>query len=62
MGGSVAGRRNLAEVAEANGGEFRESEIPEEMRELARREMRPYHSEEPGPVWGRRVKPFRPRG
>jgi hypothetical protein len=62
MGSSVAGRRNLAEVAAANGGEFRESEIPDEMRDLARREMRPYHSEEPGPVWGRRVKPFRPRG
>jgi hypothetical protein len=62
MGSSVAGRRNLAEVAAANGGEFRESEIPDEMRDLARRELRPYHSEQPGPVWGRRVKPFRPRG
>lgn len=62
MGGSVAGRRNLADVAAANGGEFSESEIPAEMRDLARREMRPYHSEQPGPVWGRRVKPFRPRG
>lgn len=62
MGGSVAGRRNLAEVAEANGGEFRESEIPDEMRDLARRQLRPYHSEQPGPVWGRRVKPYRPRG
>lgn len=62
MGSSVAGRRNLADVAAANGGEFRESEIPDEMRELARREMRPYHSEQPGPIWGRRVKPFRPRG
>jgi hypothetical protein len=62
MGGSVAGRRNLADVAAANGGEFRESEIPDEMRDLARRELRPYHSDQPGPVWGRRVKPFRPRG
>jgi hypothetical protein len=62
MGGSVAGRRNLEEVAAANGGEFRESEIPDEMRDLARREMRPYHSELPGLVWGRHVKPFRPRG
>jgi hypothetical protein len=62
MGGSVAGRRNLADVAAANGGEFRESEIPEEMRDLARRKLRPYHSERPGPVWGRQVKPFRPRG
>ncbi|HEX6960930.1 MAG TPA: hypothetical protein VF175_03630 [Lacipirellula sp.] len=62
MGSSVAGRRNLADVAAANGGEFRESEIPDEMRDLAREKLRPYHSERPGPVWGRRVKPFRPRG
>jgi hypothetical protein len=62
MGGSVAGRRNLADVAAANGGEFRESEIPDEMKELAREKLRPYHSERPGPVWGRQVKPFRPRG
>jgi hypothetical protein len=61
MGSSVAGRRNLADVAAANGGEFRESEIPDEMRDLARRELRAYHSERPGPIWGRQVKPFRPR-
>jgi hypothetical protein len=62
MGSSVAGRRNLADVAAANGGEFRETEIPDEMRDLAREKLRPYHSERPGPVWGRMVKPFRPRG
>jgi len=62
MGSSVAGRRNLADIAAANGGEFREGEIPAEMRELARQRLRPYHSERPGPVWGRQVKPFRPRG
>jgi hypothetical protein len=61
MGSSVAGRRNLADVAAANGGEFRESEIPDEMRDQARQNLRPYHSERPGPLWGRNVKPFRPR-
>jgi hypothetical protein len=59
MGSSVAGRRNLEEIAAANGGEFRESEIPEEMRELARQDPRPYHSESPGPIWGPKVQPFR---
>jgi hypothetical protein len=59
MGSSVAGRRNLEEIAAANGGEFRESEIPPEMRELARQNPRPYHSEAPGRVWGPKVKPFR---
>jgi hypothetical protein len=61
MGSSVAGRRNLADVAAANGGEFRESEIPAEMRDEARQNLRPYHSERPGPIWGRNVKPFRTR-
>jgi len=62
MGSSVAGRRNLEDVAAANGGDFRESEIPAEMRDLARERLRPYHSERPGSIWGRDVKPFRPRG
>jgi hypothetical protein len=62
LGSSVAGRRNLQVIAEANHGQFRESEVPAEMRDLARRKPRPYHSESPGPVWGRKVKPFRPRG
>jgi hypothetical protein len=62
LGSSVAGRRNLQTIAEANHGQFRESGVPAEMRDLARRKPRPYHSETPGPVWGRKVKPFRPRG
>jgi hypothetical protein len=62
LGSSVAGRRNLQTIAEANHGQFRESEVPAEMRDLARRKPRPYHSETPGPVWGRKVKPFRTRG
>ena len=59
MNGSVAGRKNLQLIAEANGGEFTESEIPPEMRDLSRRQLRPYHNETPGPVWGRNVKPFK---
>lgn len=59
MNGSVAGRKNLQLIAEANGGEFTESEIPPEMRDLSRRKLRPYHNETPGPVWGRNVKPFK---
>jgi hypothetical protein len=62
LGSSAAGRRNLETIAGANGGEFRESEIPAEMKDLARRKPRPYHAEIPGQVWGRNVKPFRPRG
>jgi hypothetical protein len=56
MGSSVAGRRNLGDIAAANGGEFRESDVPDEMRQLARDKLRPYHSEGPGPVWGRKVR------
>lgn len=61
MGASIAGRRNLEAIAAANGGEFRESDIPAEMKDLARRQPRPYHNEVPGEIWGRNVKPFRPR-
>jgi hypothetical protein len=53
---AVASRRNLQMIAEANGGEFREATVPEEMRELALTKPRPYHSTAPGPVWGRDVK------
>jgi hypothetical protein len=56
MGSSVVGRRNLADVAAANGGEFRESEVPDAMRDLARTKLRPYHSDGPGLVWGRKVR------
>jgi hypothetical protein len=62
LGSSVAGRRNLQTIAEANHGKFQESDVPAAMRDLARRKPRPYHSETPGPVWGRKVKPFRTRG
>jgi hypothetical protein len=59
MNGSVAGRKNLQMIADANGGDFTESEISPEMRDLSRRQLRPYHNETPGPVWGRNVKPFK---
>jgi hypothetical protein len=59
MNSSVAGRRNLQQIADANGGKFSESEIPPEMRDLSRERLRPYHNETPGPVWGRTVKPFK---
>ncbi|MBA4105073.1 MAG: hypothetical protein C0485_04885 [Pirellula sp.] len=59
MNGSVAGRKNLQLIADANGGDFTESEVPTEMRDLSRTNMRPYHNETPGPVWGRNVKPFK---
>ncbi|QDT75133.1 vWA domain-containing protein [Lacipirellula limnantheis] len=59
MNGSVAGRKNLQMIAEANRGDFTESEIPPEMRDLSRRQPRPYHNETPGAVWGRNVKPFK---
>lgn len=59
MNGSVAGRKNLQMIADANGGDFNESEILPEMRDLSRTNLRPYHNETPGPVWGRNVKPFK---
>jgi hypothetical protein len=51
-----ASRRNLQEIAAANGGDFREAAVPEEMRDLARDNPRPYHNRGPGPIWGRKVK------
>lgn len=59
MNGSVTGRKNLQMIADANGGSFTESEISPEMRDLSRRNLRPYHNKSPGPVWGRQVKPFK---
>lgn len=59
MNGSVAGRKNLQLIADANGGDFTESSVPPEMRDLSRTNLRPYHNETPGPVWGRHVKPFK---
>lgn len=55
-GTAAASRRNLADIAAANGGDFREAQVPAEMKELARREPRPYHSDGPGVIWGRNVK------
>ena len=59
MNGSVAGRKNLQLIADANGGDFTESSVPPEMRDLSRTKLRPYHNETPGPVWGRHVKPLK---
>lgn len=54
---ATASRRNLQDVAAANGGDLREAEVPESMRQLARTRPRPYHADAPGAVWGRQVKP-----
>ncbi|HMP05443.1 MAG TPA: hypothetical protein PJ982_03755, partial [Lacipirellulaceae bacterium] len=56
--GAVVSRRNLADIAAANGGEFREAAVSDDMRELARQRPRIYHSERPGLVWGQKVKPW----
>ncbi|MBX3434325.1 MAG: VWA domain-containing protein [Pirellulales bacterium] len=56
LGRSTASRAKLELIAEANGGTFRESDVPEAMKLLALKTRRPYHSETPGPVWGRKVK------
>lgn len=45
----------LKQVAEANAGSFRAIEITSEMKELAREKERPYHSKEPGAIWGLKV-------
>jgi hypothetical protein len=55
-GGASMSRKNLADIAAANGGEFREAAVPDEMRELARENPRPYNSEGPGEIWGRSVR------
>jgi hypothetical protein len=56
LGAGAVARDNLKQIAEANGGEFREAEVPAEMRDLARAHPRPYHNKTPGPVWGMKVK------
>ena len=56
IGSGVASRRNLQEIATANGGDFREAEVPEAMKDAARSNPRPYHSDAPGQVWGRQVR------
>jgi hypothetical protein len=56
--GATTSRENLQQIATANGGDFREAEVPDEMRQLARDKPRPYHNKGPGPIWGRKVKPW----
>ena len=56
MGKSTAARIKLQEIAESNGGTFREAEIAAEMKELAREKARPYNNKGPGQVWGINVK------
>lgn len=56
LGRAPAGRRNLQMIAEANGGQFRDAEVPAAMRDEARRNPRPYHHDAPGEIWGRMVK------
>jgi hypothetical protein len=60
LGGGATARRNLQDIAAANGGVFREADIPDAMREVARQRPRPYHVDGPGPIWGRNVR-VRPR-
>ncbi|MEQ8208608.1 MAG: VWA domain-containing protein [Lacipirellulaceae bacterium] len=45
----------LKEIAAANGGRFKQIEITEEMKSLARERRRPYHNKQPGAVWGKKV-------
>jgi hypothetical protein len=56
--GATTSRENLQQIASANGGDFREAEVPAEMKQLARDKPRPYHNKGPGPIWGRKVKPW----
>ena len=61
LGAGSTARENLQQIAAANGGDFREAEVPVEMRDLARQKPRPYHNDGPGLVWGRGVKARRGR-
>jgi hypothetical protein len=54
--GASTSRDNLQQIAAANGGDFREADVPAEMKQLAREQPRPYHNKGPGPIWGRSVK------
>lgn len=47
--------QQLKEIAAANGGRFKQVEITEEMKALAREKRRPYHNKQPGAVWGKQV-------
>jgi hypothetical protein len=56
LGAAPAGRRNLAAIAEANHGDFKEAAVPKAMRDLAHTHPRAYHRDQPGDVWGRQVR------
>jgi hypothetical protein len=45
----------LKQVAEANEGTFRAIQVSAATKELAQEKQRPYHSNQPGPVWGLKV-------
>ncbi|QDT00014.1 vWA domain-containing protein [Adhaeretor mobilis] len=47
--------QQLQEIAAANGGRFKRVEITGTMKALALQKARPYHSKQPGSVWGRQV-------
>ena len=47
--------QQLQEIAVANSGRFKRVEITDAMKALARQKARPYHSKQPGTVWGRQV-------
>ncbi len=49
----------LRQVAEANGGTFRAIQVPKKMKTLAQEKPRPYHSKEPGKVWGKSIGTWR---
>ena len=55
VGAQTKTATGLRQVAEANGGTFRAIKISAEMKALAQEKERPYHSKEPGPVWGIKV-------
>lgn len=56
--GATVARQNLQEIAAANGGDFRDADVPAEMLQQSRQRPRPYHNKGPGPIWGRSVKPW----
>lgn len=49
-------RENLAQVAQANGGTFREVRVSPALADVAYRKNRPYHINGPGLVWGTQVR------
>ena len=61
MGTGEAGEaaEQLQQIAAANGGTFKAVEITTEHRVRAREKGRRYHNKQPGPIWGRSVRPPR---